>query len=108
MSHVILACARVSLTQIFLCLQSSHDARDLCAMSPCSWRVAPTERQKYERCFRESAPGGYVSGQLARSLLGRSGLPTARLRGIWDLADADRDGALNEKEFVVSLCCLCC
>ena len=59
-------------------------------------------RAKYVEICRKSATNGYVSGQRAKMLLGQSGLPTASLRAIWDLADLDKDGALNQAEFVVS------
>ena len=70
------------------------------------WVVSRNELQSSEKLFREavsSTNSGYVSGLLAKKLLGQSGLPTPSLRAIWDLADMDKDGALNQVEFVVSL-----
>jgi len=69
--------------------------------------VPPTERAQYAALFRQSAVDGYVSGAPARQLLGQSGLPKLSLRSIWDLADMDRDGALDEVECVVSEFFLC-
>ena len=67
--------------------------------------VPPVEQQQYEAIFRQTAAGGYVSGQVAKQVLGGlgAGLPTSALRVIWDLADMDKDGALNQREFVVRL-----
>jgi len=70
------------------------------------WVISRNELQSSEKLFREavsSTNSGYVSGLLAKKLLGQSGLPTPSLRAIWDLADMDKDGALNQVEFVVSL-----
>ncbi len=72
------------------------------AMGAAAWVVPPHAREKYVEICRKSATNGYVSGQRAKMLLGQSGLPTASLRAIWDLADLDKDGALNQAEFVVS------
>ena len=74
-------------------------------MAPTStspWVVTPSEQEHYAATFRQSTSSGYVSGLLAKRLLGQSGLPTPALRAIWDLADIDKDGALNQVEFVVS------
>lgn len=72
------------------------------ATGAAAWVVPPHARAKYVEICRKSATNGYVSGQRAKMLLGQSGLPTGSLRAIWDLADQDKDGALNQAEFVVS------
>ena len=71
------------------------------AASP--WAVPPHARERYAAVFGQAALNGCVSGQRAKTLLGQSGLPTKSLRAIWDLADLDKDGALNQAEFVVRL-----
>ena len=45
---------------------------------------------------------GYITGQQARIVLSESGLPTAELRCIWDLADSHKRGRLDRHEFVIS------
>ena len=69
------------------------------AASP--WTISPSDHHHYVTIFLQSAVHGTISGLLARQLLGQSGLPVVSLRAIWDLADMDKDGALNQVEFVV-------
>ena len=46
---------------------------------------------------------GFVSGAGAKSLLTASGLPTNKLRKIWELSDIDKDGHLDLEEFVIAM-----
>lgn len=46
---------------------------------------------------------GLVSGAGAKDVLLESGLDVAVLRGIWDLADIDKDGFLDKDEFAVAM-----
>jgi hypothetical protein len=46
---------------------------------------------------------GLVSGAGAKDVLLESGLDVGVLRGIWDLADIDRDGFLDRDEFAVAM-----
>ena len=46
---------------------------------------------------------GLVSGAGAKSLLTATGLPTSKLRKIWELSDIDKDGHLDLQEFVIAM-----
>lgn len=56
----------------------------------------------YKPQFDAIAVNGVVSGDAAKKILDDSGLPAATLTGIWDLADMDRDGSLDLREFVIA------
>lgn len=66
-------------------------------------RLMPTPRdlRKYGRLFMQS--GGPMERDRAMPLLARSGLDHPELQGIWQLADTDRDGRLDWREFVVAM-----
>lgn len=57
---------------------------------------------QYKPKFETVQSGGLVTGGAAKPVMAASGLPTAQLRKIWELADLDRDGALDLKEFVIA------
>ena len=44
-----------------------------------------------------------VTGAGAKPLLTATGLATAKLRKLWELADIDKDGCLDLEEFVVAM-----
>ena len=46
---------------------------------------------------------GMVTGAGAKPLLTATGLATAKLRKLWELADIDKDGCLDLEEFVVAM-----
>lgn len=58
---------------------------------------------QYKPHFDCIAKNGLVSGAAAKKVLGGSGLPTASLRDIWNLADVDSDGQLCLHEFVIAM-----
>jgi hypothetical protein len=58
---------------------------------------------KYKAQFDSVQKGGMVTGAGAKPLLTATGLPTAKLRKIWELADIDKDGNLDMQEFVVAM-----
>jgi hypothetical protein len=47
--------------------------------------------------------GGYLSTQVARDILVRTGLEKDQLRLIWNLSDIDRDGLFDHDEYVVAM-----
>jgi hypothetical protein len=57
----------------------------------------------YKPKFDEIQKGGFVSGGGAKSLLTASGIPTGKLRKIWELSDIDKDGNLDLQEFVIAM-----
>ena len=58
---------------------------------------------KYTPQFQSIQKNGLVTGGAAKGILSQSGLPVASLRKIWELADIDKDGALDLQEFVIAL-----
>lgn len=47
--------------------------------------------------------GGFLSPQIARDVLVKTGLGKDQLRQIWNLSDIDRDGYLDHEEYVVAM-----
>ena len=71
---------------------------------PSPFVVSPVELQKNKLLFKEydDANTGFIEGTVAAEYLTQSGLPQSILNKIWELADVDKDGMLNEYEFVVA------
>jgi Cytoskeletal-regulatory complex EF hand len=57
----------------------------------------------YKAQFDQISRDGLVSGAGAKSLLTATGLPTNKLRKIWELSDIDKDGHLDLQEFVIAM-----
>lgn len=47
--------------------------------------------------------GGYLSPEIARDVLIKTGLAKEQLRQIWNLSDIDRDGFFDHEEYVVAM-----
>jgi len=70
------------------------------------WTVASDAEKlsKWQESFRSAAPvDGRLTGSQAKHVLLSSRLPNSALSKIWSLADADRDGQLNEEEFCLAM-----
>lgn len=66
------------------------------------WSIKPEERQKYQTLFNSLQPNnGILPGNKVVGLLKDSKLPVDTLSTIWELADQDKDGSLDEHEFIV-------
>lgn len=66
------------------------------------WSIKPEERQKYQTLFNSLQPeNGVLPGNKVVGLLKDSKLPNDKLITIWELADQDKDGSLDEFEFIV-------
>lgn len=66
------------------------------------WSIKPEERQKYQTLFNSLQPSnGVLPGSKVVGLLKDSKLPNDTLSTIWELADQDKDGNLDEHEFIV-------
>ncbi|KAB8285098.1 actin cytoskeleton-regulatory complex protein PAN1 [Yarrowia lipolytica] len=63
------------------------------------------DQRNFENLFRQALPKGEqaLSGDKARDILFRSGLPPITLSAIWNLADTTRSGALLFPEFAVAM-----
>ena len=69
-----------------------------------NWRITPQERAKHDAQFQQLNPkNGMITGQQARDLFLKSGLPQTALAKIWGLADADGDGKMTPDEFSVAI-----
>lgn len=74
------------------------------ATSQTDWAITPAERAQYHEIFATLSPsGGKVGGAAVRPVLERSGLPIDTLRTVWELADVDKDGQLDEEEFALAM-----
>lgn len=70
------------------------------------WIVSNAAKAKWDGVFQGLGPTGTpptLSGAAVRDLMLDSGLPPLALKKIWDLADIDRDGMLDEHEFALSM-----
>jgi len=66
------------------------------------WSIKPEEKAKYQQLFNSLQPeSGVLPGNKVKGLLIDSKLPFDTLSVIWELADQDKDGSLDEFEFVV-------
>ncbi|KAJ1718724.1 endocytosis defective- protein, partial [Coemansia biformis] len=69
-----------------------------------SLAVSAEEQRLYQQHFLNANPiDGRLPGAAARANLMQSGLPTHQLGQIWELADIDRDGALDFDEYCIAL-----
>lgn len=66
------------------------------------WSIKPEEKHKYQTLFNSLQPdNGILPGNKVVGLLKDSKLPVDTLSAIWELADQDKDGSLDEWEFIV-------
>ncbi|VDN02061.1 unnamed protein product [Thelazia callipaeda] len=69
-----------------------------------SWTITPADQMKYTSIFDGLHPvEGKVPGDKVRPVLLNSGLPSASLARIWELADMDKDGKLDRIEMCIAL-----
>jgi len=66
--------------------------------------ISNEDRQKYLQTFLSLNPtNGKVSGSSVKQVLVETGLPREILSKVWVLSDRDKDGQLNEEEFVICM-----
>ncbi|KAJ2763856.1 endocytosis defective- protein [Coemansia nantahalensis] len=69
-----------------------------------SLAVSAEDARLYQHHFLSAGPvDGKLPGAAARANLLQSGLPTNQLGEIWELADIDKDGALDFDEYCIAL-----
>lgn len=69
-------------------------------------RVPPlttNDRQRFATLFEKNATNGMISGEKARDIFLKARLSTDTLGEIWNLADSQERGSLNETEFIVAM-----
>lgn len=68
------------------------------------WSVKPDEKKKYTQLFDSLQPeNGILPGNKVKGLLMDSKLPVETLSLIWELADQDKDGGLDQWEFIIAM-----
>ena len=66
------------------------------------WSIKPDEKIKYQQLFISLQPNNNIlPGNKVKGLLMDSKLPIDTLSTIWELADQDKDGSLDEYEFTI-------
>jgi len=67
------------------------------------WALQDSAEKLYDSFEALGPEGGFLSPQVARDVLLKSGLEKEQLRQIWNLSDIDRDGYLDHHEYVVAM-----
>jgi len=67
--------------------------------------ISANDRLKWDAIFKsaDSDGDGYISGEQARELFSRTGLPISDLSRIWTLSDQNKDGKLDLEEFLIAM-----
>lgn len=67
------------------------------------WKITLEERTKHDNSFNQLNPlSGFLTGEQAREFFLKSNLPTLVLGQIWNLADLNKDGKLDKREFSIA------
>jgi epidermal growth factor receptor substrate 15 len=104
-SNIVSSMARLGLDPLeFIPFQSGPDIGSTKG-TPVDWTITEVNRQKYKGLYAKLTKDnlGRLDGKTARSVLERSGLNRQVLGIIWELADMDSDGHLDEKEFIIAM-----
>lgn len=74
------------------------------ASASADWTMKSEEKTKYQALFTQLQPeNGVLPGNKVKNVLMNSKLPLDTLSAIWELADQDKDGSLDEHEFLVAM-----
>ncbi|XP_056016290.1 intersectin-1-like isoform X4 [Ostrea edulis] len=74
------------------------------AAGAAAWKITGEDRAKHDSQFFQLKPvNGFITGEQARGFFLQSGLPTAVLGQIWQLADMNSDGKMDKKEFSIAM-----
>lgn len=70
-----------------------------------TWSITKQEKQIYDGIFNEwdKQRKGFIEGDVAITIFGKSGLARPDLESIWNLCDASNRGRLNKDEFAVAM-----
>ncbi|RLV95996.1 Actin cytoskeleton-regulatory complex protein PAN1 [Spathaspora sp. JA1] len=82
-----------------------QNAMDTSLKSNVTWAITKQEKQIYDQLFKawDTKKLGYIDGDVALNVLGKSGLARPDLESIWTLADTNDSGKLNKDEFAVAM-----
>ena len=69
------------------------------------WAITKQEKLIYDGIFNawDTSRKGYIMGDVAISIFGKSGLSRPDLETVWNLCDASNRGKLNKDEFAVAM-----
>lgn len=68
------------------------------------WLITAADRAKHDQQFFSLVPlNGLITGDQARAFFMQSGLPPNILAQIWALADINKDGKMDKKEFSIAM-----
>lgn len=69
------------------------------------WAITKQEKSIYDGIFNawDSSRKGYMDGEVAIDIFGKSGLARPDLESIWTLSDGSNRGKLNKDEFAVAM-----
>jgi len=67
------------------------------------WALQDSAERLFDNFEALGPVGGFLSPQIARDVLMKTGLKKDDLRKIWNLSDIDRDGYFDHHEFVVAM-----
>jgi hypothetical protein len=72
--------------------------------SPETWKITVEDRTKHNATFMQLGPlnGQHLTGDQAKSFFIKSNLPVSVLGVIWNLADINKDGRLDRREFSIA------
>lgn len=66
--------------------------------------ISPEDKARFARIFAMVGPtNGVLSGQHAKDVFMKSKLPYAKLGEIWNLADTQQRGALDQTDFIIGM-----
>ncbi|KAK7687366.1 hypothetical protein QCA50_009231 [Cerrena zonata] len=70
-----------------------------------TWAITKQEKQIYDGIFSawDKSRKGFIDGDVAISIFGKSGLGRPDLESIWNLVDSNNRGKLNKDEFAVAM-----
>ncbi|XP_032245572.1 ralBP1-associated Eps domain-containing protein 2 isoform X7 [Phoca vitulina] len=90
---------QASLIRSFSVEREPHDNNSNYPDEP--WRITEEQREYYVNQFRslQPDPSSFISGSVAKNFFTKSKLSIPELSYIWELSDADCDGALTLPEF---------
>ncbi|CAG8555372.1 11309_t:CDS:10, partial [Ambispora gerdemannii] len=85
--------------------QQQYNTSGLQGNAKIPWAVTPEEKVQYRDIFKawDTEGNGYISGDKGREVFSQSGLPSNVLSQIWNLADPNNQGRLNQDEFAVAM-----
>ncbi|CAG8557077.1 1263_t:CDS:10 [Ambispora leptoticha] len=85
--------------------QQQYNTSGLQGNAKIPWAVTPEEKAQYRDIFKawDTEGNGYISGEKGREVFSQSGLPANVLMQIWNLADPNNQGKLNQDEFAVAM-----